>query len=377
MPDSHDLHGKHVWKRVEKDSLVGTEEMEEDKPIPEGWKTPPPKERTTDDIIPTGRVTGGPSHLLGEGAPPQQINTRASGLISQEQDPENVPEEWKQSEEESIDNQCIRNSSKAELWIVNLDSSNRSTNVPGNRDIGWQDENPSVNKTQKSVATHSDVENVDESETTEAKGGPCHHIGGGAPQKQINTRARDLKSQDDGTIPEGWKMKREERKMRKEKGICLTSYTAWWTRVEKDERKFIREVKKGEERKEEENLRKEQKTEETKKMRKMFVRKFFPNCENSPGGSEKLIPAEGTTSAKVEGVGKTSKKVKSGGYLKCSANNPIKKLFNNAILKENSSRLAYIAVGQSELSDVFEPTNQKPGRSQGLEGGEDKRGGQC
>ena len=74
---------------------------------------------------------------------------------------------------------------------------------------------------------------------------------------------------------------------------------------------------------------------------------------------------------------KTSKKVKSGGYLKCSANNPIKKLFNNAILKENSSRLAYIAVGQSELSDVFEPTNQKPGRSQGLEGGEDKRGGQC
>lgn len=147
--------------------------------------------------------------------------------------------------------------------------------------------------------------------------------------------------------------------------------------MEKDERKFIREVKKGEERKEEENLRKEQKTEETKKMRKMFVRKFFPNCENSPGGSEKLIPAEGTTSAKVEGVGKTLKKVKSGGYLECSAKNPIKKLFNNAILKENSSRLAYIAVGQSELSAVFEPTNQKPGRSQGLEGGEDKRGGQC
>ena len=72
------------------------------------------------------------------------------------------------------------------------------------------------------------------------------------------------------------------------------------------------------------------------------------------------------------------KKVKSESYLECSAKRPIKKLlFNNAILKKNSSRLPYIAVGQSELSAVSESTNQKPGRSQGLEGGEDKRGGQC
>ena len=123
------------------------------------------------------------------------------------------------------------------------------------------------------------------------RGGHVTILVGGAP-KQINTRARDLKSQDDKAIPEGWKVKREERKKRKEKDICLTSYTAWWTRVEKDERKFIREVKKGEERKEEEIQRKNQKIEETKKMKKIFIRKFFPTCENSPGGSEHLIPAE-------------------------------------------------------------------------------------
>jgi hypothetical protein len=57
-----------------------------------------------------------------------------------------VPEGWKQSEDESIDNQDIMN-----------------------RDLCWQDENPSMNKTQKSVATHSDVENVDEIETKETE----------------------------------------------------------------------------------------------------------------------------------------------------------------------------------------------------------------
>ena len=33
LPSSHDLHGKHVWKHVDKDSLVGTEEMDEDKDV--------------------------------------------------------------------------------------------------------------------------------------------------------------------------------------------------------------------------------------------------------------------------------------------------------------------------------------------------------
>ena len=166
-------------------------------------------------------------------------------------------------------------------------------------------------------------------------------------------------------------MKREERKKKKEKDICLTSYTAWWTRVEKDERKFIREVRKIEERKEEEIQRKNQKIEETKKMKKIFIRKFFPTCENSPGGSEHLIPAESTNSAKVEGVRKVMKKVKSRTDLNNSAKIPVMnmkmkmKLFDDAI--SSSSRLSFIAVGQSELSTKSSPTNQKPGRSQGLE----------
>ena len=94
----------------------------------------------------------------------------------------------------------------------------------------------------------------------------------------------------------------------------------------------------------------------------------------------KLVPADGTNSTKVEGVGKLMK-ARSESYLECSATSPIRKLNNgpnNAILtKKTSSRLSYIAVGQSELSAVSESTNQKPGRSQGLEGGEYKRGGQC
>ena len=38
-------------------------------------------------------------------------------------------------------------------------------------------------------------------------GGPSHHLGEGAPLHQINTRARDLGSQnqDDKPVPEGWK----------------------------------------------------------------------------------------------------------------------------------------------------------------------------
>ena len=100
-----------------------------------------------------------------------------------------------------------------------------------------------------------------------------------------------------------------------------------------------------------------------KKMKKSFIQKFFPNCENSPSGSEKLAPAVGTNSTKVEGVGKLMK-VRSESYLECSATSPIRKLNNtpnNAILKKTSSRLSYLVVGQSELFAVSESTNHKPG----------------
>jgi hypothetical protein len=72
-------------------------------------------------------------------------------------------------------------------------------------------------------------------------------------------------------------------------------------------------------------------------MKKFSLKKFFPNCENSPGCSKKLIPAVGTNSAKVEGVGKL-KKVKFKSYFEFSAISPIRKLINtpnNAILKKS------------------------------------------
>ena len=143
--------------------------------------------------------------------------------------------------------------------------------------------------------------------------------------------------------------------------------------MEKDERKLICEIRKIEERKEEEIQIRKQKIEETRKIKKTFIRKFFPTCENSPGGSERLIPAECTSSAMVEGVGKVVKKVKSRNDLNQSAKFPIMnmkmkmKLFNDAITNQISPRLPLIAVGQSELSDESSPTNHKPGRSQGLE----------
>ena len=70
----------------------------------------------------------------------------------------------------------------------------------------------------------------------------------------------------------------------------LTSYPAWWKRVEREETKFYKEVRKEEEirrKKGEENRRKEE-------GKKDFVRKFFPNCENSPGGKTYLNGATGT-----------------------------------------------------------------------------------
>ena len=93
--------------------------------------------------------------------------------------------------------------------------------------------------------------------------------------------------------------------------------------MEKDERKFNREVKKEKEKREEENLKKIKKKEETKKMKKDCVKRFFPKCENSPGGTERLVPAKNMNSATVEGVEKTEKML-SQNYLDRSATNLIR-----------------------------------------------------
>ena len=64
----------------------------------------------------------------------------------------------------------------------------------------------------------------------------------------------------------------------------LTSFAAWWRRVEKEERKFYKEVRKEEEDREK---RKEEK-EGRKERKKELLTKFFPNFENSPGGKPYL-----------------------------------------------------------------------------------------
>ena len=80
----------------------------------------------------------------------------------------------------------------------------------------------------------------------------------------------------------------------------LTSYAAWWKRIEREETKFYREVRNEEEirrKKKEENRRKEE-------GKKDFVRKFFPNCKNSPGGKTYLNEPAGTEHVTPGAVGK-------------------------------------------------------------------------
>jgi hypothetical protein len=48
-----------------------------------------------------------------------------------------------------------------------------------------------------------------------------------------------------------------------------------------------------------------------------FVKKIFPNCENSPGGTERLVTSRNTNSTMVWGV----EKMLSQNYLGNSAKN--------------------------------------------------------
>jgi hypothetical protein len=85
-------------------------------------------------------------------------------------------------------------------------------------------------------------------------------------------------------------------------GYCLTSFTAWWKRVEKEERKFYREVDK------ENDIRDRKKHEKEKKNREkeMFLKKFFPEINNSPGGTLNLKKSRlDITPGRKRAMGKT------------------------------------------------------------------------
>ena len=127
--------------RLEREKIQVLEKMRRmDATVPDGWKA--------EDAEPTG----GPSHQPGEGAPLQQINTRARDHTSQNQDDEPIPKGWKKEEESmdgNLDNFNQQTSNGAELDGVTLGSSNKSSRVPGNRNPDRQDEIPEM-KTQKS-----------------------------------------------------------------------------------------------------------------------------------------------------------------------------------------------------------------------------------
>jgi hypothetical protein len=217
-----------------------------------------------------------------------------------------------------------------------------------NDDIN-QEEDPEIHC--RDEDTPSSLQEVPEIMNGNIPGGTCHHHGGGAPHQQINTQARGNSSQvnliteyeqDEEQLlteecehmelsilqeeintrargysslqPQNRNEKQKEREKRKEKEMCLTKYSAWWSRIEKEETKFYREVEKERKSREKENERKELKRKEKEK----FLRKFYPTCDSSPGGTERLLgkPASSTLTG-MRGMGKLSE---------CLENSTAKKL---------------------------------------------------
>ena len=205
----------------EKTSLVtesGSHEDDCDESVPKGWK------------ISCAETPGGPSHQSVEGAPLQQINTRAPGHYCQ--DDEEVPEGWKEEEEmDYIDNdvpkgcqirsaeapggQCHQSGEGAPLQQINTWAPGQ--NCQDDEYEGWKifpkDGNQETNiinteMSNRAVLYGDENSVVDPQEHVESPGGPGHQYGVGAPLHQINTRACDLSDRS---------KKLEERKRRRGK----------------------------------------------------------------------------------------------------------------------------------------------------------------
>ena len=177
--------------------------------------------------------------------------------------------------------------------------------------------------------------------------------------KQINTRPCDLSDRS---------KKREERAKRRGNNICLTSYTAWWRRVEKEEKKFYREIEK-------ENIRREEKMKELKEKRKGkedFIRKFFPTCESSPGGTQIIVMRKPLDVSPVRGRG-SGKNVSGRSYLFPARTNnfPINFTFNNSrTVSQNEQRkkTSFEVFGEiSRLSTVLKTDQSQKGTEPGDE----------
>ena len=103
---------------------------------------------------------------------------------------------------------------------------------------GWKDENDSELEVDQVSRNENDKEEME------------------VDSKSRGVPNNENKTIDDKTNPEGRKEKMEERKKRQGRDICLTSYSAWWNRMEKEERKFYREVEKEAIKRKEEEMKK-------------------------------------------------------------------------------------------------------------------------
>ena len=89
-----------------------------------------------------------------------------------------------------------------------------------------------------------------------------------------------------------------EARRKKKTGYCLTSLAAWWTRVEREEVKFMKGVVR-------ENMIRDKKMIENVKVREKkenFVKKFFPTCANSPGGRQYITGVSPTRKRAMEKI---------------------------------------------------------------------------
>ena len=140
--------------------------------------------------------------------------------------------------------------------------------------------------------------------------------------------------------------------------------------MEKEERKFWREVCKENESRCEEKKRKEKK----RKDKSAFISKFSPACSNSPGGTLKLCPDRNTSPSTTQrgGMEKMNRIPSSKLSAKFSAN---KLIFEKPDKRKNMQESENIVNGESiglisvspSSSTILKPTNHRRGQGLGEE----------
>ena len=135
-------------------------------------------------------------------------------------------------------------------------------------------------------------------------------------------------------------------------------------RIEKEERKFYCEVEKENAIREE----KRNKLEMKRKEKENFVKKFFPSCVSSPGGTQNLVANKPTdvTSAEGRGVGKVM--AWSSGILSTKTvnftNNSLTDTHNTKKELDMQTSLVLFG-GTGEISTESKPTNHRRRRGRG------------